>query len=86
MVYSIDPSVLEVQKGQFLSICGKKSGITREDMISVGRQYDINRPGEIIEKTQDVLSKLHNYMTEEGIDESVWKMVSAELKSKSLAK
>ncbi len=86
MVYSIDPSVLEVQKGQFLSICGKKSGITREDMISVGRQYDINRPGEIIEKTQDILLKLHDYMKEEGIDESVWKMVSAELKSKSIVK
>lgn len=85
MVYSIDPSVLEVQKGQFLSICGKKSGITRKDLISVGRQYDINRPGEIIGRTQDVLLKLHDYMTEEGIDESVWKMVSAELKSKSLA-
>lgn len=86
MVYSIDPSVLEVQKGQFLSICGKKSEITREDLISVGRQYDINRPGEIIEKTQDVLLKLHDYMKEEGIDESVWKMVSAELKSKSIIK
>ena len=85
MVYSIDPSVLEVQKGQFLSICGKKSEITREDLISVGRQYDINRPGEIIEKTQDVLLKLHDYMKEEGIDESVWKMVSAELKSKSIS-
>lgn len=85
MVYSIDPSVLEVQKGQFLSICGKKSGITRKDLISVGRQYDINRPGEIIGRTQDVLLKLHDYMTDEGIDESVWKIVSAELKSKSLA-
>lgn len=62
------------------------SRITREDLISVGRQYDINRPGEIIEKTQDVLLKLHDYMKEEGIDESVWKMVSAELKSKSIIK
>ena len=85
MVFSIDPSVMEFQKEQFLSICGKKSGITRKDLISVGRQYDINRPGRIIEEIQDVLSKLHDYMTEEGIGESVWKMVSAELKSKSLA-
>ena len=45
MVYSIDPSVLEVQKGQFLSICGKKSGIRKEDLIRIGRYYDINRLG-----------------------------------------
>ncbi len=85
MVYSIDPSVLEVQKGQFLSICGKKSGITRTDLIYIARQYDINRPGEIIERTRDVLSKLHGYMAEENISESVWKMVSDELKSKALS-
>lgn len=84
MVYSIDPSVLEVQKGQFLSICGKKSDIKKEDLIHIGRYYDINRPGEVIERTQDVLSNLHGYMKEEGISDSVWKMVSAELKSKDI--
>lgn len=84
MVYSIDPSVLEVQKGQFLSICGKKSEIKKEDLIHIGRYYDINRPGEVIEGTQDVLSNLHVYMKEEGISDSVWKMVSAELKSKDI--
>lgn len=84
MVYSIDPSVLEVQKGQFLSICGKKSDIKKEDLIHIGRYYDINRPGEVIERTQDVLSNLHVYMKEEGISDSVWKMVSAELKSKDI--
>lgn len=84
MVYSIDPSVLEVQKGQFLSICGKKSEIKKEDLIHIGRYYDINRPGEVIEGTQDVLSNLHVYMKEQGISDSVWKMVSAELKSKDI--
>jgi len=84
MVYSIDPSVLEVQKGQFLSVCGKKSGITREDLIRFGRYYDINRPGEVIGKTRDVLSNLHGYMKEEGIDESVWRMVSKELEAKAI--
>ena len=84
MVYSIDPSVLEVQKGQSLSICGKKSGISKEDLIQIGHYYDINRPGEVIERTKDVLSNLHGYMKEEGISDSVWKMVSAELKSKDI--
>lgn len=51
MVFSIDPSVLEVQKGQFLSICGKRSEIKKEDLIYIGRYYDINRPGEVIERT-----------------------------------
>ena len=82
MVFSIDPSVLEVQKGQFLSICGKRSEIKKEDLIYIGRYYDINRPGEVIETTQDVLSHLHGYMKEEGISDSVWQMVSAELRSK----
>ena len=85
MVYSIDPYVLEVQKGQSLSICGKKSGIRKEELIHIGRRYDINRPGEVIERTKDVLSNLHGYMKEEGISDSVWKMVSAELKSKDIS-
>lgn len=85
MVYSIDPYVLEVQKGQYLSICGKKSGIRKEELIHIGRRYDINRPGEVIERTKDVLSNLHGYMKEEGISDSVWKMVSAELKSKDIS-
>ena len=84
MVYSIDPSVLEVQKGQSLSICGKKSGIRKEDLIQIGRYHDINRPGEVIERTKDVMSNLHGYMKEEDISDSVWKMVSAELKSKEI--
>lgn len=84
MVFSIDPSVLEVQKGQFLSICGKRSEIKKEDLIYIGRYYDINRPGEVIERTQDVLSHLHGYMKEEGISDSVWQMVSAELRSKDI--
>lgn len=83
VTYSIDPSTLEVQKGQCLSICGKKSGITRDDMVRVGRYYDINRPGEAIERTRDALSNLHVYMKEENIDESVWKMVSRELEAKA---
>ena len=85
MVFSIDPSVLEVQKWQFLSICGKRSEIKKEDLIHIGRYYDINRPGEVIERTQDVLSHLHGYMKEEGISDSVWKMISAELKSKDIS-
>jgi len=84
MVYSIDPSVLEVQKGQFLSICGKHSGITRDDLVYVGRYYDINRPGEVIERTRDVLLNLHGYMKEEGVDDAVWKMVSNELEAKAI--
>ena len=33
---------------------------------------------------KDVMSNLHGYMKEEGISDSVWKMVSAELKSKEI--
>lgn len=84
MVYSIDPSVLEIQKGQFLSICGKKSGIRKEDLVHIGRYYDINRPGEVIERTQDVLSNLHEYMRQEEISDSVWKLVSRELEAKAI--
>lgn len=84
MVYSIDPSVLEVQKGQFLSIGGKKSEIKKDDLIYLGRHYDINRPGEVIERTQDVLSNLHEYMKEEDISDAIWKIVSTELKSKAI--
>ena len=62
----------------------KESGIRKEDLIHIGRCYDINRPGEVIERTKDVLSNLHGYMKEEDISDSVWKMVSAELKAKEI--
>lgn len=84
MVYSIDPSILEIQKGQSLTICGKVSEIRKEDLIYLGRYYDINRPGEVIERTCDALSNLQGYMKEEDINDSVWKKVSTELKSKAI--
>lgn len=82
MVYSIDPSVLDVQKGQFLSIGGKKNEISRKDFIAVGRFYDINRPAEIIERTLDVLSSLHGWMRDQDISEEIYKAVSKELDEK----
>lgn len=82
MVYSIDPSVLDVQKGQFLSVGGKKNGIGRKDLINLGRYYDINRPAEIIERTLDIISSLHDLMLGQDIPEEVYKMVSRELNAK----
>ena len=82
MVYSIDPSVLDVQKGQFLSINGKKNDITEEDLVAVGRRYDINRPGEIIRNTLDVVSRIHDYMRECGVADRVYDMISGELNEK----
>ena len=86
MVYCIEPSLLEVQKGQFLSVCGKKNGIDRKDILSIGHRYNINRPEAIIDQVCDVLPKLHEYMIEEGIGEFVWNTVSKELQAKSLSK
>lgn len=82
MVYSIDPATLEIQKGQFLSINGKKNNITSQDLIAIARKYDINRPNEIIANTLDVVSALPEYMKGQNIDPSVSRMVMQELEPK----
>lgn len=82
MVYSIDPSVLDVQKGQFLSINGKKNDISKKDLMAIGRYYDINRPAEIIERTLDIISSLHDLMLGQDIPEEIFKIVSKELDAK----
>ena len=82
MVFSIDPDTLYVQKGQFMSINGKKQGITSADLMSIARSYNINRPERIIEQVYDTVSKVETYLKEDGVGNAAIKIVMKELNEK----
>lgn len=82
VVYSIDPDTLYVQKGQFMSINGKNQGITKSDLLTVARYNNINRPEKLVEQAMDVISKVDDYLREDGVNEAAIKIVLSELNEK----
>ena len=82
VVYSIDPDTLYVQKGQFMSINGKNQGITINDLLTIARYNNINRPERLIEQAIDVISKVEDYLREDGVNETARKMIQYELNEK----
>ena len=82
VVYSIDPDTLYVQKGQYMSINGKNQGITMNDLLTIARYNNINRPERLIEQAIDVISKVDDYLREDGVNEAARKMIQSELNEK----
>lgn len=82
VVYSIDPNTLYVQKGQFMSIHGKNQGITMYDLLTIARYNNINRPERLIEQIMDVISKVDDYLREDGVNEAARKIILSELNEK----
>ena len=82
VVYSIDPDTLYVQKGQFMSINGKNQGITMNDLLTIARYNNINRPERLIEQAIDVISKVDDYLREDGVNEAAIKIILSELNEK----
>lgn len=82
VVYSIDPDTLYVQKGQYMSINGKNQGITKNDLLTIARYNNINRPERLIEQAIDVISKVDDYLREDGVNEAAIKIILSELNEK----
>ena len=82
VVYSIDPDTLYAQKGQFMSVNGKNQVITVNDLISVARHYSINRPERIIEQVMDVVSRVDDYLRQDGVNRSAINAIMSELNEK----
>ena len=82
VVYSIDPDTLYVQKGQFMSINGKNQGITINDLLTIARYNNINRPERLIEQAIDVISKVEDYLREDGVNDAAIKIILSELNEK----
>lgn len=82
MVYSIDPDTYDFQKGQFLSINGKKREIGYDDVMEVGQRNDINRPGTIIEQVLDIVSSLRLYLMDAGVPDKTCTIIENELNQK----
>ncbi|MBR5896479.1 MAG: hypothetical protein IKZ39_02565, partial [Lachnospiraceae bacterium] len=74
--------MLYSQKGQFMSVNGKNQEITKEDIVSVGRKFCIKNPGDIIERTLDIVSHIDRYLSVLNIDLKVRNMVAGELNGK----
>ena len=79
MVYSIDPDTYDFQKGQFLSINGKKRDITYDDVMEVGLRNDINHPGTIIEQILDTVSGIRRYLLDVGVPDKTCTLIENEL-------
>lgn len=79
MVYSIDPDTYDFQKGQFMSINGKKRDITYDDVIEVGLRNDINHPGTIIEQILVTVSDLRRYLMDAGVPDKACTIIENEL-------
>ena len=82
IVYSIDPDTLYVQKGQFMSVNGKNQGITTNDLVTIARHYSINRPERIIEQVMDIVSKVDDYLRQDGVNETAINAIMFELNEK----
>ena len=82
VVYSVDPDTLYSQKGQFMSINGKNRGITINDLLTVARHYNINRPERIIEQVMDIISRIDVFLKQDGVNTSAIKIIMSELNEK----
>ena len=70
------------QKGQFMSINGKNQGITINDLLTIARYNNINRPERLIEQAIDVISKVEDYLREDGVNDAAIKIILSELNEK----
>ena len=82
MIYSIDPSLSDFQKGQFMSVNGKVSEISADDMLKVARTFDIKSPERIIENTLDSISCLPKILSGLDVIPKVTGMITNELNKK----
>lgn len=82
VVYSIDPDTLYAQKGQFMRINGKNQGITANDLLTIARHHSINRPDRIIEQVMDIISRIDDYLLQDGVNKSVINIITSELNEK----
>ena len=85
MVYSIDPDLLEVQKGQFLSIRGKVHDISEKDIIALARENGIRNPGGIASQILDVISRVRDYLKAVDVADETCDTIEKELNSKYLS-
>ena len=65
-----------------MSINGKNQGITTNDLLTIARHNNINRPERLIEQTMDIISKVDDYLREEGVNEAAIKTILSELNEK----
>lgn len=82
IIYSIDPSQSEFQKGQFMSVNGKTSEISIKDILQVAQRFSIRKPESIIENTLDNMSTLPDVLKDLEISNPTIKMITEELNKK----
>ena len=50
-------------------VAGKAQGITRDDLLELGRKFGVNQPKALFEKVIDALKQWPRYASEAGVAE-----------------
>jgi serine/threonine-protein kinase HipA len=62
-----------------LSINGKRSAISREDILEIARQMNIKKPLEMIEQTAEIIGNWNTYASQVGLDPKMKKAIGRTL-------
>lgn len=68
ITFSFNPQSKWISRHQ-LSVNGKREGITDEDILTVAKSMNIKKPGTVIDRVKDVLSRWKDYAGIGGIEE-----------------
>lgn len=63
-----------------MSVAGKRSGFSREDIVDVGRRYGIANPAAVIDQTIDVLVSWNRYASDVDVPARLIEMVGSTLR------
>lgn len=65
-----------------MHVADKLAGITRSDLLSVGQEFRIKQPGQLVEQALDVVSQWPRYASETGVPRDVQQRIAADLESR----
>jgi serine/threonine-protein kinase HipA len=65
-----------------MRLADKRSGITRADLLALGRSFGVRAPGRILERIQDALARWPDHARETGVPEATVAAIAAELEAR----
>jgi serine/threonine-protein kinase HipA len=68
-----------------MRVADKRSGITRQDLLGVGRAFAVKGAGKIIEETIEIVTRWPAYATTAGVPDAVRRQIANELEERRKA-
>ena len=62
-----------------MRVADKRTGLERRDLVSVAETFGVRAPGQIIDRTAEVLSRWSEYAREQGVPEESMRRIGEEL-------